>query len=138
MRWPWHRHKHCDEEFESPLEALREIACDVHAIRRIIASYIDGLTVVVSGEQNMTLTALAKWSDGTTGFDATHVQPADWHVTFSEASGDATLTDNGDGTASVSAGTQDSSIVATYDAFSVTTDIPAAAPTITGLVVNES
>lgn len=82
-----------------------------------------------------TLTAKAVWSDGFVGFDGTHVQPADWTVIFTDTASE--VTDNHDGTATVTGATADV-VTATYDTFSATYDYTPPAPTITGLQIEVS
>ena len=117
----------------------QEILCEVREIRARIVPSIIGITIIVgtadSQEQDMTLTAQAVWSDGFHGFDDAHAKPSDWLVTFTEDSGDASLSDNGDGTALVTAGTTDSVITAHEGSFTASQTITAAAPTITGIEI---
>ena len=131
-----HHLLHKDKELEERVKKLEECAAKV-------CPKVVSLTVEISsvGANDMTLTAVATWSDGFTGFDTTnHLQPSDWpaNVVYTLTSGDASLTDHHDDTASVTAGAQASVVHCAYDAFSADVDISAAPPTIAGISVNQS
>lgn len=82
-----------------------------------------------------TLTVSATWSDGHTGFDDTHPQPADWDVAFSDTASEVTKT--GADTATVDGPNADS-VTCSYGGFSVGYEYVAPASVINGLVVTAS
>lgn len=83
-----------------------------------------------------TLTAVAVFSDGFTGFDDAHPQPADWDTlvwsdTASEISGTS-------GESITVSGNANDTVTLSYGGFTASFDYTAPAPTITGVEIRES
>ena len=128
------RHKHRSEK-----ELTVEILCTLERIydlldRRLPLPRIVGIVVSWSNEMK-TLTVSATWSDGHTGFDDTHVQPADWEIGFSDTAGEVTKT--GADTATVDGPNADT-VTAAYGGFTATYEFVAPAAVITGLSISDA
>src|SRR5690348_1112520 len=120
------------------LEALYEIREQNEEILDRLTPRIVGIEIVSSddsGDTNMKKVQ-AVWSDGFHGFDSTHAQPSDWPsgIALSDTATPSELTDNKDGTFSVTGGVDDT-VTAKYGNFTATYQFTATPATLAGIEI---